>query len=162
MLTFVKKVALALFFFLFFNTNVKAQWVAIPDANFVTYLQQNFPTCMNGNLMDTTCSDIVNVNYLDCSYFNIQNLDGIQYFDSLKNLNCSYNQLTGLPALPSTLRILNCIGNQLTSLPPLPLTLLWLHCTGNQLSALPVLPNTLTELRCAGNQLLALPTLANT
>jgi hypothetical protein len=38
----------------------KAQWVTIPDATFVTKLQQLFPSCMNGNQMDTAFSAIVN------------------------------------------------------------------------------------------------------
>ena len=77
MLTSVKKTGIALIFFLFLNTYVKAQWVTIPDANFVAYLQQNFPACMNGNLMDTTCNDIVTATAVDCNYLGIHNMEGI-------------------------------------------------------------------------------------
>jgi hypothetical protein len=38
----------------------KAQWVTIPDSNFVTKLTQLYPSCMNGNLKDTAFSAILN------------------------------------------------------------------------------------------------------
>jgi hypothetical protein len=56
----------------------KAQWVTIPDPNFVTYLQTNYPSCMNGNQMDTTCAGIVNATSLDVSLtFAISDLNGV-------------------------------------------------------------------------------------
>ena len=38
----------------------KAQWVTIPDANFATWLNTNYPSFMNGNKIDTAFSEIVN------------------------------------------------------------------------------------------------------
>ena len=70
---------------LFQQKEMKGQWVTIPDANFVAYLQANFPSCMNGNLMDTTCAGIIYET--DMWYPNgVADLTGIQYFDSLKYL----------------------------------------------------------------------------
>lgn len=83
-----KKHLLALLFFVFM-LGAKAQLVTIPDANFVAYLQANFPSCMHGNKMDTTC--IASVQFVSCVGRNISNLDGIQYFDNLLELYCFKN-----------------------------------------------------------------------
>src|SRR5690349_19276230 len=63
--------------------SAQAQFVTIPDANFVTYLQTNFPTCMSGNQMDTTCSALIAFQNMDVSNKGIADLTGIQYFDDL-------------------------------------------------------------------------------
>jgi uncharacterized repeat protein (TIGR01451 family) len=137
----------------------KAQWVTIPDANFATKLQQLYPTCMNGNLMDTTCSDIVNATSLMVGYLNIANLSGVEYFDNLTNLSCYNNQLTSLPSLPHNLIDLWCYDNQLSNLPNLPVSITNIQCYNNQLTSLPNLPPNLTQLTCNNNQLSALPLL---
>jgi Leucine-rich repeat (LRR) protein len=90
----------------------KAQWVTIPDANFVTWLTTNYPSCMNGNQMDTTCSAIVNTTNIEVSDSYISDLTGVEYFANLSFLTCNDNQLTSLPALPNTLMQLQCINNQ--------------------------------------------------
>jgi uncharacterized repeat protein (TIGR01451 family) len=140
----------------------KAQWVTIPDANFVTKLTQLFPSCMNGNQMNTSCSQIVNAMSLDVTNSNISNLSGIEYFMNLQTLNCGANPLSSLPALPNSLTTLWCFNSQLSSLPVLPNSLASLNCYDNQLSSLPVLPNSLTQLDCGSNQLISLPSLPNT
>ena len=116
----MKKLLLTLAIFLGFLAPTQAQYVTIPDPNFVTKLQMLFPNCMNGNQMDTTCSGIVNATSLNVTYGNISNLSGVEYFDNLNNLNCYNNQLTSLPTLPNSLTALDCSYNQLTSLPTLP------------------------------------------
>ena len=123
-----------------------AQWVTIPDANFATKLQQLFPSCMNGNQMDTTCTDILSATNLSLNSLGISNLSGIEHFDNLYSLVCNYNNLTVLPTLPSTLSILSCSSNQLTSLPTLPISLTGLTCSSNQINSLPALPNSITQL----------------
>lgn len=139
---------------------LNAQYVTIPDANFVTKLQQLFPGAMNGNQMDTTHAQVVNCTNLNLSSLSIQSIDGIQYFDALEMLNCDQNDLTSLPPLPSSLEFLHCSSNQLTSLPQLNQTaLIQLHCSGNQLSSLPTLPASLTMLFCSSNPLTYLPNL---
>ena len=64
-------------------------------------------------------------------------------------LDCSYNQLTSLPDLPTSLTKLHCFHNQLTSLPNLPASLTTLWCHENQLTSLPDLPTSLTTLECS-------------
>ena len=138
-----------------------AQWVTIPDAGFATKLQQLFPSCMNGNQMDTTCTDILSATNLSLNSLGISNLSGIEHFDNLYSLVCNYNNLTVLPTLPSTLSILSCSSNQLTSLPTLPISLTGLTCSFNQINSLPALPNSITQLFCENNLLTNLPQLPN-
>jgi hypothetical protein len=159
----------------------KAQWVTIPDTNFVNKLTQLYPSCMNGNQMDTTCSEIVNETSLIVNNSNIFDLTGVEYFVNITFLSCSNNQLTTLTDLPNSLHTLyaseNYIDNitffpdslvnielffnQLTSLPALPNNLTNLACSNNLLLSLPALPNTLTQLICNNNQLTNLPSLPN-
>lgn len=141
--------------------NLKAQFVTIPDANFVTWLQTNIPSAMNGNQIDTTSVAVITFTYLNIQNLGIVDLTGLQYFDSLTALNCHQNQLSFLPKLPSTLLSLTCSENQLTSMPVLPNTLVNLECDNNQLTILPPLPNTIRYLYCSFNQLTNLPVLPN-
>lgn len=160
----------------------KGQWVTIPDTNFVNWLTLNYPACMNGNQMDTTCNEIVNETSVDCSHQFIHDLNGIQYFDNLDSLNCSNNYsvttpphfpnsltyldcnmdgITSFTSLPNSLTFLNCEYNLLFTLPSLPNTLKLLNCFHNNLTSLPALPNSLLDLDCSFNQLSTLPTLSN-
>jgi len=143
----------------FFLQKANAQWVTIPDPNFVTFLQQNYPACMNGNQMDTQCGDIVNETVLNCSNKNISDLTGIEYFNNLESLYCNNNNLTFLAQLPNNLIELNCSFNQLTSLPSLPGNLITLGCWNNSLTSLPSLPSVLFDLYANNNQLTSLPSL---
>ncbi|MEP7265722.1 MAG: hypothetical protein ABI772_14550, partial [Bacteroidota bacterium] len=98
-----------------------AQFVTIPDANFVTWLNAHgYSTCLNGNQLDTTCLQVVSPSSITINSSNISNLTGLQYFDHLVYLSCSNNQLTSLPRLPLSLQTLFCSSNQLTTLPALP------------------------------------------
>ncbi|MEP7265270.1 MAG: hypothetical protein ABI772_12265, partial [Bacteroidota bacterium] len=107
--------------FLFIADESDAQFVTIPDTNFVNWLNNNgFSSCMNGNQMDTTCSQIITAVNLLISNTNIQDLTGIKYFKNLLFLYCYYNQLTFLPELPSLLKMLRCNNNQITSVYNLP------------------------------------------
>ena len=142
-------------------TLCKAQWVTIPDPNFVAWLQANYPTCMNGNLMDTTCSGIMNATNVSCGYQNIFDLTGIQYFDNLDTLTCYNNEITFLPpVLPHGLIRLECGGNPIYSLPDsLPHSLQVLICEYCQLTTLPSLPSSLIALVCNENMITNMPTL---
>src|SRR5437870_2430627 len=91
LLPFPKIKALVLGCFLFCNC-AKAQYVTIPDANFVAWLNANgYATCMVGNQMDTTCSVILSATTLDCTSSSLSDITGIQYFHNLTSLNCQGN-----------------------------------------------------------------------
>lgn len=155
----MKKIIFILCIFITNILQTNAQYVTIPDPNFVQYLQSNYPSAMIGNQMDTSSLNIINDTILDVSNLGIQNLDGLQYFNSLQVFNCESNSLMTLPDLPPLLRALKCNFNQLVTLPTLPNTLEYLSCESNQLTSLPILPANLLELRCGMNNLSSLPSL---
>lgn len=183
-----KNLLKCLFIFLFCISfsKAKAQWVSIPDTNFVNWLNTYYSSCMNGNLMDTTCLWIVRQDTLLISNLNITNLDGVQYFDSLlllscfnhnytplakqiqnipsfppllKSFNSSYNAFNSLPNLPDSLINFQAVNGKLQALPSLPNSLITLTCNDNNLSVLPNLPSSLITLSCTGNHLYVLPSL---
>ena len=95
----------------------------------------------------------------------LTSLRGIEYFESLEELFCLYNQLTALDVSRNTaLTELRCDYNQLTSLDVSRNTALtYLDCNNNQLTELDVSRNTaLTELDCSGNPLTTLDISMNT
>ena len=158
-----KKLFLLLFIFCLQFAPAKAQWVTIPDANFVNWLQLHYPTCMNGNLMDTTCSGIVNETIVDVTFKYISNISGIEYFDNLDSLNCTNNNLTSITHLPHNLRSFCCASNQITNIAFLPDSLQYLNCFNNStLPNLPSLPIGLKTLICASTGLNSLPILPST
>ena len=141
------------------TVNGKAQsYVTIPDTAFAACLRAYFPTAMNGNQLDTGNILIKEDTNIYAVGWGIVNLQGIQYFHSLKVLQCSSNQLTSLPPLPNSLRGLDCSFNQLTTLPALP-KLQTLSCYKNQLTNLPVLSNLITYINCGYNFITSLPAL---
>jgi uncharacterized repeat protein (TIGR01451 family) len=148
-----------LFALLLCLTNLKAQFVTVPDANFVTWLQANVPSAMSGNQMDTTDVSVTTYSTISFSNIGITDITGVQYFDSCKTLSCAYNQLTTIPALPPKLTFFYCPGNQITSIPSLPKNIKYINCSNNLLSNLPNLPNSLIALYCQNNFLSNLPIL---
>ncbi len=151
------------FFTLFACLNVKAQYVTIPDAVFVSWLQTEIPSAMNGNQMDTTDLAVTTMTVMDVHSYGVGNLKGIRYFDALIELNCSDNSyLDTIPTLPPLLEHFNCSTCfSIVKLPVLPNTLKYLDCANNLLTGLPALPNSLETLHCYGNHLTALPSLSN-
>jgi Leucine-rich repeat (LRR) protein len=94
---------------------------------------------------------------LICSYNQITQLDNLP--NTLKELICSYNQITQLDNLPQNLKILDCSYNQIIQLDNLPQNLEILHCYNNQIIQLDNLPNTLKKLYCSYNKLTQLDNL---
>ena len=95
----------------------------------------------------------------------LTSLQGIEYFESLTELVCYYNQLTSLDVSANTaLTVLDCSSNTLTSLDVRANTALTkLYCQNNQLTSLDVSGCTaLTYLNCGSNQLTSLDVSANT
>jgi uncharacterized repeat protein (TIGR01451 family) len=161
MKTILQKVILVFSLIFCIQTNVKAQLVFIPDLQFRNWLLINYTTCMFGNSLDTTCTGLLNAQYIYIDNKNITDITGITAFSNLKVLTCSGNQLTSLPRLPSSLENLECYDNQLTSLPSLPTKLKLLDCHNNLITSLPSLNDSLKYLYCQNNQITSLPTLSN-
>jgi hypothetical protein len=152
------KILLALVLLLSFQ--LRAQYVTIPDTNFVNWLNNNgYSSCINGNQLDTTCGLILNANDVSCWSAGIQDLTGIQYFKNITILHCDDNQLTFLPPLPFNLTDLWCKNNVLDSLPSMPPSLEYFICDNNKLTTIPHLPNSVKYLKCSNNLISSLPPL---
>lgn len=108
--------------------------------------------------------DVADITELDVSgrddaIGGLTSLKGIEYFTSLKKLNCGGNKLTELNISNNTdLEFLYCSSNELTTLDISNNTALTkLVCTSNFLTSLDVSKNTaLTELWCGFNELTSL------
>ena len=108
------------------HTQLKAQFINIPDANFKAILQGIYPACfggVGGIQLNTACPAVTSKIFLNANGNSIANLTGIGAFTNLQTLLCNSNQLTSLPALPATLMSLDCRSNQITNLPALPVSL---------------------------------------
>ncbi len=164
----------------------QAQFISIPDTKFAAWLNKYIPAAMNGNQMDTTHADVLTRKSIEVENDSIYDLTGIQYFSSLRSLDCGNgyysatpnriqylpplpltldtlicgkNLLDTLPVLPPHLRVLKCYSNPLGHLPALPPTLNYLDCSEDSLGLVPSLPDSLYFLACDYNQLIFLPAL---
>jgi len=138
-----------------------AQYVYLPDANFVLWLQANgYSACLNGHSLDTTCSAVMTATSVVCSNTEIADLTGIQYFKALQMLDCSNDSIINIPALPATLTSFNCTNNYLATLPALPAHLTLLSCSYNFVTTIAAFPNSLQQVSCTNNTLTGLPALS--
>jgi fimbrial isopeptide formation D2 family protein len=139
--------------------NVKGQYVNIPDAQFRQWLLTNgYGSCMSGTMLDTTCSLVVNEDTVSIiGAANVQNLEGIQYFDNLIKLAVFYPQagLDTVKALPKRLKNLilarssSLSSSYLRAITSIPDSVEYLQVDGggsNFTPVLPVLPTTLKYL----------------
>ena len=140
------------------------------DPDFAKELQKQGIIADAENITPEDMEKIATMTELDVSgtYENpgaLTSLQGIEYFESLTQLSCYYNQLTSLNISANTaLTTLWCYNNSLTSLDVSGCTVLTeLSCPFNQLTSLDLSANTaLTGLSCSSNQLTTLDVSANT
>ena len=64
-------------------------------------------------------------------HHNVEELNYLHEYTSLKELHCSNIGLTVIPELPCCVEELYCFNNKLTELPPLPNNLRELNCSDN-------------------------------
>ena len=132
-----------------------------PDKRFVDNIRQ-YDANKDGYLSKQELDNVKDMNLgLDTWGYgkNIENLKGIEHFQKLELLECSYNKITELDTSSnSALKNLGCDHNQLTQLNVSGNNALTsLTCGDNQLTALDVSSNlNLTLLSCRNNQLTSL------
>ena len=142
-----------------------AQTFAIPDANFRDYLKTRIPSAFNANNELIISQAKAYSGDISCDKRGINTLSGLEFFHNITLLNCTFNNLTSLPALDSltNLRQIWAHDNQLSMLPQVSqlTNLEVLNVKTNKLTSLPALSNLsmLKELDCSGNRLTALPPL---
>ena len=83
--------------------------IEIPDANFKTYLLENFDENKDGNI---SLLEAKAVKAINCSEKGIENVDGIENFTNIEFLDCSNNKLEELDIrYNKKLKRLICKGN---------------------------------------------------
>ncbi|MBQ6313972.1 MAG: hypothetical protein IJI11_00040 [Mogibacterium sp.] len=129
-------------------TSIPIDEAHFPDAGFREYLASTY-----GSSVDpTTVTTLV----VPETLYSVNNLEGIQYFTNLKELQCTYNSLTSLDVSRNlALESINVCSNKLTSLDvsqnP---ALKYLGCEYNNLSSLDVSHNpALESLFCNFNNI---------
>ena len=151
------------------QTTFRLMIIKLYDDFVINFKDENFKNKVKSDLSITanevTYGDVKNVTKLDVSSAHITNMEEIRYFTDLKELACSFNQLTSLDLSKNTvLEELDCNDNQLTSLDLSQNTVLEeLDCYNNQLTSLDLSQNTVLEdLDCYNNQLTSLDLSQNT
>ena len=150
----------------------QAQIVNIPDANFKAKLLEADTTNfiakdLSGDFFKIDANndgeihedEALEVAYLDLSFSDIIDLEGIDYFINLKTLNCDYNNLVTLDLSANiNLEFIDCIYNSLTELNlENNINLKGLSCDHNNLAALNIDNNSVLEiLSCNVNDLTSL------
>ncbi len=150
----LKKILPLLFIFMAnycFSQNLKF----IPDSNLRKALaEQNFTT--NDSLDLTKINGLLQ---LQLGNKNIENLDGLQYFERVWGLTLYRNKLKTLKNLPPNVTTLSCDANELEIIDCLPKSITNLSCSNNNITRIKNLPNSLISLNCSNNKLTKLPAL---
>lgn len=145
--------------------NLIAQTVSIPDANFLSFLKNNYASVINAsNQLIVSEAEKITGNFY-CNNQGISSLEGIQYFKNISKLYAYDNGLTYLPNIQSLtlLENLQLQRNNLTTIPSLAqlkfLRILLLY--ENQLTSIPDLTgcDQLNQLVVYRNQISILPNL---
>jgi len=133
------------------------QLTYVPDSAFEAILESILVGNGIANDDSVSTNSIRTLTQLNLVGLGIFDLTGIEDFDSLQILECSYNNLTALDlSSNTTLTSLDCNNNQLISL-DLNTTITYLNCNNNQLSTLDVSMNTaLISLHCDSNNIISL------
>jgi Leucine-rich repeat (LRR) protein len=136
-----------LWYFAFVFNFSKAQFVTIPDTNFVNWLNNNgYSSCMNGNQLNSSCPAVQNTTALNLLNETLPDITGIHAFTNLTSLNVTNCGCGNEGSLPSSLISLGLYNNAFFNLYPLPPNLEILDCGSNYLNSLPPLPATLTSI----------------
>ncbi len=144
-----------------------SQKAYVPDANFRTFINTNFPTVMDSSGDSIIISEANTITgSFTCASQNIADLTGLEYFINIQYLHCYGNQLTSLPDISGLTKLVffYCNNNQLTELPDMSgmNKLQRFDCSYNNLTTIPDLSAaayTLQWLICEYNELTSLPDL---
>lgn len=143
------------------------QFFTLPDTNFRNCLINRYKSVLNTSNQLVIAQATAFTGVLDCSNSSITNVDGLQYFTNVSEINLATNKLNGLPnilALTNLTRI-DVSENNLSTLPDMTKykRLKRLFAQRNYLKALPSLAqnDSLIELYVHTNSLDTLPDLSN-
>lgn len=140
-------------------SQVNAQIVVIPDANFKSYLVGNASINTNGDSEIQLSEAEAHTGTINVSGQNIADLTGIEAFTNITQLYCSGNQLNHLDVSSNVnLTYLQCNTSQLTGLDiSANIHLHTLQCANNQITSLNISNNhDIAILWCQTNPLTVL------
>ena len=143
-------------------TSVEINETNFPDTIFREYVKKDFDKDGDGVL---SAEEIADVTSLHLGELGISDLTGIQHFENLQTLSCSYNDLTQLDISENkSLTHLYCENNNLTTLDTSNNVLLSvLDCHNNKLTKLDFSNNPeLKAVRCCDNHLTSIDVSHNT
>lgn len=156
---------LSILTFLIMCMGVSAQNVAIPDANFKTYLVGESAININGDTEIQVSEAVAFTGTIYPYNLAITDLTGIEAFVNITQLYCNNNALTSLDVSANTaLTYLSCSNNALTSIDVSNNPLLEIfHCNNNAITSFDISNNTnLEEFEGTGNSLTSLDVTTNT
>ncbi|MBK8362816.1 MAG: T9SS type A sorting domain-containing protein [Bacteroidetes bacterium] len=153
------KYILQLCFLLAFSPLCNAQYVTIPDTNFLNRINLYVPSAVVGNTIDTTDAALLSLQVMSLQNAGISDITGIEYFHGLIELNCQDNNLTSLPRRLPALQILNVGYNPISVIDTLPLTLRNFYAVNCGLTEIASFPDSISDLLIGVNNLTSLPTL---
>jgi len=150
------------------NITLVAEWkpetnnifgTLFPDYSFRQYVLSLLNTNDNGSRTSTSAVTNTDLAYLSSqteliiSNLGIEDLTGIEYFNSIEELDCSRNKIKVLPSsLPSSLKEIDCSCNNLTTLCVSSSILETLNCSINCLTSLYITNCTsLLNIDCSDN-----------
>lgn len=117
----MKRIILLLMFTGVLVLSGKAQTLPLPDTAFVNCLAKKYPATLDtsGHLILSQAANLSGA--LQCSHWDIQDAEGVQYFTGITELDLSNNRLSFLPDISGLkqLQELNAGNNQLLQLPSL-------------------------------------------
>ena len=79
----------------------------------------------------------------------VENFSDSKLKDGITHLDCRFNELTTLPAIPSSVTHLDCRFNKLTTLPSIPISVTYLDCNNNKFKNSEAIYNSETSNRVA-------------
>ncbi len=140
-----------LFSLLFSSQSVKAELVTIPDPVFAEYLTQQYPSCMTGNQLETTCNSVLSAQYFTgFGGLNISDFTGIEHFVNIRSLSISYDEVgienMVFPPNLENLWVSNCEFNIFFTLPEGLISFTAIQCPSLYIGFPNFLPSTLENL----------------
>jgi len=141
--------------------------VAISDTAFLNVLKKELPQVIDANNKLIVAQAKAYTGLLTIKNSNIQNIDEIQYFESVTKLTVTETKLTIFPSIANlkNLQILRCITNKLTQFPDFSKNtkIQEIQCNNNQITSLPNIANldSLQVIDISNNYIKTLPLLTN-
>ena len=91
----------------------------VPDMAFRTALKLAYPSCFtSSDSLIKSCANAATKINLNVIGKGISSIEGIEHFTNLKNLYCSFNNLSTIPTLPVGLTFIDASRNCFCSTPP--------------------------------------------